>query len=75
MKISDSMIEVYKTNVERKTEAAKLIGLLGELLPGSRITFDLHDCDKVLRVEGKNFDAQKVMLMVREKGFCCTELE
>ena len=49
------MIEVFKTNVEKTNDADKMVRLLLEHFPQSKINFDLHDCDKILRVEGKDF--------------------
>jgi hypothetical protein len=69
------MIEIFKTNVHEASQASKLVALLLEHFPGSRINFDLHDCDKILRVEGRNFVPDKVELLVRERGFKCMALE
>ena len=69
------MIEVFKTNVEEGAQAKRIIDLLLEHFPGNKINIDLHDCDKILRVEGKNFIAEKIKLFVNENGFCCDILE
>jgi hypothetical protein len=69
------MIEVFKTNVYEFSEAQKVIALLNSHFPGSRINFDLDDCDKVLRVEGNNFITETVMKLVNEKGFVCSVLD
>ena len=69
------MIEVFKTNVHRATEAHRLVSLLLNHFPGSKINFDLDDCDKVLRVEGRNFITEKVMHLVQENGFSCAVLD
>lgn len=69
------MIEVFKTNVQERTQAAQLVALLLHHFPGSKINFDLDDCDKVLRVEGENFITGKVMMLVNENGFSCNVLE
>ena len=69
------MIEVFKTNVEQDLEAKEIVSLLLEHFPESRINFDLEDCDKILRIEGGNFLADKVMMMVGERGFVCDILE
>ena len=68
------MIEVFKTNVQEVSQANGLVALLLQHFPGSKINFDLHDCDKILRVEGKNFMAGKVVMIVKENGFTCTVL-
>ena len=69
------MVEVFKTNVEREEEAEKLLHLLHRQFPGSRINFDLHDCDKILRVEGAHTLPVKVMQLVQENGFACSVLD
>ena len=69
------MIEVFKTNVEETCHAKNVIDLLLQHFPGSKINFDLHDCDKVLRVEGDNFEIEKVIGLVAESGFDCVVLE
>jgi hypothetical protein len=58
-----NMIEVFKTNVEEAKDAGTIVQLLLQQFPGSRINFDLQDCDKILRVEGKDFSADKVMVL------------
>ncbi len=69
------MVEVFKTNVQKQTEAKKIINLLGRYFPNSKINFDLDDCDKVLRVEGRNIAVEKVVELVEKNGFNCAELE
>ncbi len=69
------MIEVFKTNVQEISQANKLISLLLQHFPNSRINFDLHDCNKILRVKGENFVPEKVMMLVKENGFSCDVLE
>jgi len=69
------MVEVFKTNVQEFSQAQKLLALLRRHFPGTKINFDLDDCDKVLRVEGNNLRIEKVMTLVIEKGFLCTVLD
>jgi hypothetical protein len=69
------MVEVFKTNVQKVSQAKKLIALLFEQFPGNRINFDLNDCDKILRIEGDNFEVQRIIMLVTEKGFVCDVLE
>jgi hypothetical protein len=69
------MIEVFKTNVEEACHAKNVIALLLQHFPGSKINFDLHDCDKILRVEGENFAIERVIGLVAESGFTCIILE
>jgi len=69
------MIEVFKTNVDEACHAKNVIALLLQHFPGTRINFDLLDCDKILRVEGENFAVEKVVSLVTENGFNCIVLE
>ena len=69
------MIEVFSTNVHESPQADKLVGLLRQQFPNSRINFDLDDCDKILRVEGVDFHPVEVISLVNEHGFDCKILE
>jgi hypothetical protein len=69
------MVEVFKTNVQKKTQGKKLLCVLYEAFPSFKINFDLSDCDKVLRVEGDNMEALRIMLLVKENGFTCEILD
>jgi hypothetical protein len=69
------MIEVFKTNVEEACHAKNVIALLLQHFPGSKINFDLNDCDKILRIEGENFAVEKVIGLVAASGYTCIVLE
>ena len=69
------MLEIFKTNVRKASEAKKLVILLLDHFPEAKINFDLKDCDNILRVEGKDFVPEKVVLLVKENGFACNVLE
>ena len=51
-----------------------LIAKLLLLFPGSRVNFDLEDCDRVLRVEGENICCQKIARLLKASGYCCEVL-
>lgn len=68
------MVEVFKTNVTRKAVANRLIAQLALLFPGSRVNFDLEDCDKVLRVEGLDLCCEKIIALLKGEGYECLEL-
>lgn len=72
---STTMIEVFKTNVQTAGEASLIVEQLQGHFPGSRINFDLHDCDKILRVEGREFSAADIIALVGEKGYHCELLQ
>jgi len=69
------MVEVFKTDVTKRMEAKSLVRFLMQHFPESKINVDLDDCDKVLRVEGKKFRAEKIIVLVKKKGFECKMLE
>jgi len=69
------MVEVFKTNVQKKAQSKMLLCILSEAFPSFKINFDLSDCDKVLRVEGDNMEALRIMILVKEYGFTCEILD
>ena len=69
------MIEVFKTNVQKDFQAQIIVAFLNQQFPGSRINFDLDDCDRILRIEGSTFCPLKVMDLMEQKGFHCAVLE
>ena len=69
------MVEVFKTNVQKKAQSKMLLGVLSEAFPSFKINFDLSDRDKVLRVEGDNMETLRIMILVKEHGFTCEILE
>ena len=69
------MIEVFKTNVQHKIITEDISAELRYRLPGSRISFDLDDCDKVLRIESNYVDPELVVNTLKKRGFNCEILE
>lgn len=45
------VVEVFKTNIQNKTQAKAIVNILKNEFPKYKINIDLEDCDKVLRVE------------------------
>ena len=70
-----SMIEVFKTNVETANDANNIVRALLQHFPSSRINFDLQDCDKILRVEGKDFCTDTIIMFMKANGFHCSVLD
>ena len=69
------MVEVFKTNVERKAQSKILLRGLSKVFPAFQINFDLSDCDRVLRIEGREIEVSKIMVLVNEYGFDCELLD
>ncbi len=68
------MVEIFKTNVDEPA-APKLLDLLLQRMPLHKITFDLEDCDRILRVEGTNVLADRIIDLLRAHGYQCLVLE
>jgi hypothetical protein len=69
------MVEVFKTNVQKKKQSQKLLTALREAFPSSKVNIDLTDCDKVLRIEGEQLESPSIMILVKKHGFKCEALE
>ena len=69
------MVEVFKTNVQKKAQSKMLLCILSEAFPSLEINFDLSDCDKVLRVKGDNIEVLRIVILVKEYGVKCEILD
>lgn len=47
------MVEVFKTDVEKQSQARLLVDLICLAFTGHQASFDLEDCDKVLRISSE----------------------
>jgi hypothetical protein len=65
------MVEIFKTNVQKKSEASLVIAVIEQTFPGSCATFDLEDCDHVLRVHAaeKEISCESLIRIVADMGF------
>lgn len=52
-------IKVYKTNVDNHAAAKSILDEIRKNQPGSDPSFDLEDCDNVLRIENKISDVDE----------------
>jgi len=68
------MIEVFKTNVETQEAATSICGSLCRRPGIVSVTFDLDDCDKILRVEGSEFDGNLIKNFIEKMGYECQVL-
>jgi hypothetical protein len=69
------MVEIFKTNVTHTADASQLMQQLLGRHPESRISFDLEDCDRVLRIEGNEVCATGIIELMSEAGYLCEVLE
>ncbi|PWV55887.1 hypothetical protein [Chitinophaga sp. S165] len=68
------MVRVFKTDVLCTEKVQVIVNDLLQTIPDLRVTFDLEDEDKIMRVEGKFFKAEDVIFCLKEKGHCCIYL-
>lgn len=47
-------VEVFKTDLQHPAEVTEVTIKILERLSGYRITFDLEDCDRIMRIETKH---------------------
>lgn len=69
-----AMVEVFKTNVQENKQAVDLIDQLCFYFPDYKASFDLDDCDKILRVEGSEVEIEKIISTMANHGFECVVL-
>lgn len=65
------MIEVFKTNVDHPSQASMLTNVIHLRFDGYLATFDLEDCDRILRIESRTdtVSATALVELLREFGF------
>ena len=72
--MENTVVKVFKTNINCKADAQKILSLLELNLHPLRVTVDLEDCDKVLRVESASCAETQVISLVNSSGFQCALL-
>lgn len=69
------MIWVFKTSVQDRKQVSELSeSLNNHILPHGRWTFDLDDCDRILRIEHENLEINSVISSLNNAGVNCEEL-
>jgi len=65
------MVEVFKTNVEHSSHAEMLINEIHQTFENYSATFDLEDCDRVLRVKssGGLIESSSLIGLLKNYGF------
>ena len=65
------MVEVFKTNVRKLTDAKRLLVLIHERYVHYKANFDLKDCDNILRVQNNSgaIHVQRLVELMEELGF------
>jgi hypothetical protein len=70
------MIEIFRTDVRRKTAARRVARQLQTQFPAYRVTFDLDDRDRILRIESSTgpVDVRGVQTALRQLAVACEVL-
>jgi hypothetical protein len=68
------MIGIFKTNVQEVAHSKMIVEQLLEQFPNSTITFDLEDCDKILRIHGGSISNTSIIALLNGHGFHCEVL-
>lgn len=65
------MVEVFKTNVKESPDAQKILARIHAGFVGYKASFDLDDCDKILRIVSHNDTVQNeaIMRLVKKMGY------
>ena len=67
-------ISVFKTNIQYKKQVRKISPLLNSISDINRWNIDLHDCDKVLRIEADKHLFKEITNLIKQAGYHCEEL-
>lgn len=65
------MIEVFKTNVLKQSQANQVLKILCANFHDLKINFDLTDRDKILRVQGNSIVAEEIIKLIHANGYQC----
>ncbi|RYY46881.1 MAG: hypothetical protein EOO06_13570 [Chitinophagaceae bacterium] len=72
----EPVVAVFKTDVSLQADASIVVKNLLELIPHSRINFDLADCDNILRIETQEeVDPSFIQRYVSELGYVAELLD
>ena len=65
------MVEIFKTNVRKKGQASLLVEQIERTFPECKASFDLEDCDHVLRINcaSENLKANRLIDLLEKFGF------
>lgn len=67
----EQLVEVFKTNVQNKEQAQSLVRHIHAEFSGSRVNFDLDDCDRILRFQSSlgTIPTEQLIEIMRAAGF------
>lgn len=68
-------VEVFRTNVQDLRISFQIVQRLQLQFPDSSINFDLEDCDRILRIEGRMINNVEVIRLLNACGYFCEALD
>lgn len=68
-------IIIFKTNISSQEQSLRLQTMLGKLQEIVMSSFDLEDCDRILRIVSTNPDPEIICELFRKQGFKCEIME
>jgi hypothetical protein len=68
-------VEVFKTNITNEITAIRLVSELQQMFPLVTASFDLEDCDNILRLSGDRICPPDIVAFLTRRGFICEVLE
>jgi len=66
---------IFKTSVDTPIQAGRLKPLLNAMPPITECSFDLEDCDRILRIVTKDLQPQVICQLLETQGFNCEPME
>lgn len=69
------MIYIFKTSVKTKDQVTRLEPHINTILPNEKWSFDLEDCDKILRIDSEENIVLKITALLHTHTYYCEELE
>ncbi len=73
--MTEISIEIFKTNVQQQKTSREILTFLKDMFPNLSVSFDLEDCDKILRVEGTIIPIHGIIEALYKMGFICERIE
>ena len=73
--MSKATVEIFRTNIGDKTSADVVVKVLSALFPGTKFNVDLHDADRILRIEGELSNKHEVVRVANSLGFFCNAID
>jgi hypothetical protein len=71
------MVEVFKTNVSKRHQANLLVTLITRSFPDYHASFDLEDCDRIMRITSKDcvICATSMIRLMQDFGYSAEVLK